>query len=45
MVLFQEALFPGIDLENRVVHRIGMVACFISEMVHGQYFGAENSLK
>lgn len=45
MVLFQEALFPRVDLENWLVHRIGMVACFISEMVYGKYFGAEISLK
>ena len=44
MVSFQEAIFPGIDLENRVVHRIGIVACFISQMGMGRYFGEENQL-
>ena len=39
MVLFQEAIFQGIDLENRIVHRIGMVACSISEIVQGWVLG------
>ena len=34
----------GIDLENWVVHRIGMVACFISQIVQGLQLGAVNSL-
>lgn len=45
MVLFQEAIFPGIDLQNGIVHSIGIVACFISAIVQGRSFGVENCLK
>jgi len=45
MVLLQEAIFPGVDLENRVVHRIGIVACFISQMGMRRSFETEYCLK
>lgn len=38
----QNRFAPGIDPENRVVHRIGIVACFISAIVQGRCFGAES---
>jgi hypothetical protein len=45
MVLFQEAIFRRIDLQNRIVHSLGIVACFISAIVQGRSFGVENCLK
>jgi hypothetical protein len=44
MVLLQEAIFPGIDLENGIVHRIGIVACFISQMGMMLSFETESCL-
>ncbi|OQY91178.1 MAG: hypothetical protein B6D38_00855 [Anaerolineae bacterium UTCFX1] len=40
----QEAIFLDIDLENRVIHRIGIVARLISQMRMMRFFETENCL-